>query len=73
METINHLIEVISKFMDGTVFVGLAMLVEMFLRMVKTEKPVGIVHAISGFLKGVAMLFGKIAEMLDKILPQKLK
>jgi hypothetical protein len=72
MTYINHLVEMISNFMSGGVFVTIAMLLEMALRMLKTDKPMGIIHGISGFLKAISGLFGKVAELLDKVLPQKL-
>lgn len=72
MEMIKHLMDVLGSFMSGTAFAALAMVVEMFLRMTKSDKPIGIIHGISGFLKAVGGLFGKVAEMLDKVLPQKL-
>jgi uncharacterized membrane protein (UPF0136 family) len=73
MEFINQLIAKLDVFMSGSVMVTVAMLVEFALRMIKSDKPMGIVHMISGLLKSVGMLFGKVAELLDKVLPQKLK
>jgi chromate transport protein ChrA len=73
MEMIKHLMDVLGSFMSGTAFAAIAMILEMALRLTKSEKPIGIIHMISGFLKAVAGLFSKVAELLDKVLPQNLK
>jgi hypothetical protein len=56
---------------------GVAIVLELVLRLVKSPKPLGIIHSISGVLKKVSQLVGlvassvaKVAELTDKVLPQ---
>ncbi len=46
--------------------------VDFILRMIPSEKPKGIIWLVKDFCKALALLFGKVAEFLDKVLPQKL-
>jgi hypothetical protein len=46
---------------------------EFILRLIPSEKPIGIIHMISGISKKLGGIFGGIASFLDSILPQKLK
>jgi hypothetical protein len=69
---LNQILDFVSnQLMASSVVVGLVL--EFSLRMFKSEKPIGILHAVAGGLKVVAQIFGKVAEFLDKVLPQKLK
>ena len=56
---------------------GVAIVLELVLRLVKSEKPLGIIHSISGILKKVSQLVSlvasavaKMADLTDKVLPQ---
>lgn len=66
----DKILEFISS---GTGAMVLAAIVEFALRFVKSEKPLGILHAIGGILKVFGNLAYKLGEFLDKILPQKTK
>ena len=56
----------------GWTVTDLAIAVESILRLVKTEKPLSIIHLIASILKKVGEIFQKLAELLDKIFPQRL-
>lgn len=73
MEFLQKLIDMVTNFMTTGVFAAVAMIVEMLLRVIKTDKPVGILHFVSGLFKKVAELMMALASLLDKILPQRIK
>jgi hypothetical protein len=73
MEFIQKMIDVVTHFMSTGAFAALAMIIEMLLRVIKTDKPVGILHMISGLFKKVGELMMVVASLLDKVLPQRLK
>ena len=50
-----------------------AIIVEAGLHMIKSDKPLGIAHAIAAGAHKVADIVAGIANFLDKILPQNLK
>lgn len=58
--------------MTGSIAVGVALLFDVLARFVKTDKAKSVIWMISGIFGGLAKIFAKIAEILDKILPQKL-
>lgn len=58
---------------DGQVLAVLVVVVEFGLRLLKTDKPVGIIRAISGILRKVAQVLVFVADLSDKVLPQRLK
>ena len=51
----------------------LAVVVEFVLRLVPSEKPKSIIYLVAGVIKSVGAILVKIGEMLDRVLPQKLK
>lgn len=51
----------------------LAVVVEFVLRLVPSEKPKSIIYLVAGAIKSVGAILVKIGEMLDRVLPQKLK
>jgi hypothetical protein len=66
--------------LSPAIIVLLAGVVEFGLRFIKSEKALGIIHGISGLLLKVAQavgllasLVGKVAELSDKLLGQRLK
>jgi hypothetical protein len=61
-----------------TIIIGVAALVEFALRFIKSEKALGLIHGASFLIKKVsqavglvAALVAKIADLSDKVLPQK--
>lgn len=70
----QSIVDAIMGFLSSPtgVIVG-GVVVEFALRFIKSEKPLGVIHAIGGMLKLFGNLALKIGEFLDKVLPQKLK
>jgi len=51
----------------------IAIVLESALRLVKSEKPLSIAHLVADSLHKIADLCAGLANLLDKVLPQKLK
>lgn len=51
----------------------IAVVVEFILRVVPSKKPMSIAHAVSAAVRTVARVAEKLADVLDKVLPQKTK
>jgi len=51
----------------------IAIVLDTLLRLIKSEKPLSIAHLIAGSLHKIADLCAGLANLLDKVLPQKLK
>ncbi len=69
---INQVLEFLNS-LSGPVLAGAAVALEFILRFIPSAKPLGIAQAIGGALKGLGVLFSKAGEILDKVLPQKIK
>lgn len=80
MDKISALLQAVVNFnVSPAIFAGVAMVVEFLLRMVKSDKPLGLIHTVSGVIVKVAAMLalagqavGKLAELTDKVLPQKI-
>jgi hypothetical protein len=48
-------------------------ILEFFFRMFKTEKPTSMIYLVANCVKKSGELLTKLGEILDKILPQRLK
>lgn len=53
--------------------VSIALVLEFLFRVIPSEKPLSILHLVAKGCRGVALVLGKVADVLDKVLPQKLK
>lgn len=51
----------------------IAMVVEFILRLIPSEKPLSIAHLVGDFAKKIGNVLLMFGDLLDKILPQKLK
>lgn len=71
MEFLNSVMEFLVGH-EGMV-ATLAVVVEFVLRLVPSEKPKSIVYLVAGFIKAAGAVLSKIGELLDQVLPQKLK
>ena len=67
----DKLMEVLNSVGGYTVVLATAL--ELGFRMVKSEKPLSIAYAIAKGAHGLAAVAEKFADLLDKVLPQKLK
>lgn len=69
MEMLNKAMEFMQK---PEVIAVLVFIVEMLMRMIKTQKPWSILHAVKRIMRAVSQALGVMADVLDKILPQKI-
>lgn len=58
---------------EGVLIVGAAAILEVILRAIKSEKPLSIMHLVARVIRALSTLFDKIADLMDKVLPQRLK
>lgn len=58
---------------NGAAVATIAIVLEFAFRMIKSEKPLGILHAVAAIIKKLAAVLTKIAELSDKVLPQKVE
>lgn len=77
----DNIIEVLQKIADfaisPVILGGVAVVVELVLRLVKSDKPLGIIHSASAIVRKVAKMvelvaavIQKVADVTDKVLPQ---
>ncbi len=58
---------------DNPYIWALSLLIELFCRFKKTDKPKGIIHTIAVTARAGARVLSGLAEVSDKIIPQRLK
>lgn len=73
MEFLNELLAKINEFGTGPAMAVIAMMIEMALRLLKTEKPMSLLIVASGFMKSVGGIFVAASGILDKVIPQRIK
>jgi len=69
------MLDTISSYLtpDAAIVTGAAILIELVFRLVKSKKPLSIAHGVAAGARKVSDLCSKLADLLDKVLPQKLK
>lgn len=72
MDFLNHLLAVLPD-PSAPWIVSLSIGLEFLLRLVPSAKPLSILHLVGGAVRVVGSIFTKMADLLDKVLPQKLK
>lgn len=72
MEVLDQVLAFLAS-VSGPALVIIAGVVEFALRFVKSEKPLSILHLVAAGARKVAKILESIANLLDKVLPQKLK
>jgi len=76
MDNIPSLLDQVIAFVNANLMpmvASAAIVVEIIVRLLKTEQPLSVAWVVQKILAKVAELAGKLAEFLDKILPQRLK
>jgi DNA-binding HxlR family transcriptional regulator len=73
MELLNKVLEALNSFGAGPLIATVAVAVEFALRLIKSEKPRSIMYLIADGTKAVGGIISKIGEIMDKVLPQRLK
>lgn len=78
-EVLNKIIEVIPGG-EHALIGALVLAFEFVFRLMPSKKPLSVMHAVAGVLHGVAVVAGlvqlavkKLADLLDKVLPQNLQ
>lgn len=71
MEQLSHISDMIMN-MSPVMISGIAAVLEVVLRLVKSEKPLSILHMLGMGARKIGELLVKIADLSDKILPQRL-
>lgn len=59
--------------MEGAVISGAAVVIELVLRLFKSEKPLSIIYMVAKVMLAVGSLISRAGEFLDKVLPQRTK
>ncbi len=72
MDIINKIIAMIPE-ASPMIIAAVAFTIDMVCRMVKSQKPIGVLYAVSAVVSGLAKLFSKLAALLDKVIPQRLE
>lgn len=73
MDLINHYIEVLSNFSNGSMIGTIAVILEFVMRLVPTDKPKSIFYVLSGVVHLLGQMFNVLGDLLDKLIPQKVK
>lgn len=73
MELLNNVIKAVEGFGSSQFLVSLIVGLEFAFRMIKSDKPLSIMYLVSDGLKKVGELCQKLGQLLDKVLPQRLK
>ena len=71
MDALANFVNQIPGQESSLVAIG-AIAVEFAMRMWPTKNPAGLIHTVVGGCRLIATGLGKIADLLDKILPQKM-
>ena len=66
---LDTLIDLVPE--GGTALVVVSAVLEILLRLFKSQKPLSILLVIAGVLKQLMMLFEKLAALIDKVIPQR--
>lgn len=73
MEMMNKVMEWLNGAMNAPVLMSVAIAIEFAMRIIKSEKPLSIAYMISDGLKKVGEIMSKCGQLMDKVLPQRLK
>jgi len=73
MELLNKVLEILATLDSSAAIATAAVVVEFILRLVPSTKPLSILHVIADGIRVVGQIATKAADLLDKVLPQRLK
>jgi hypothetical protein len=72
MELLNHYLGVVNNnILPAAAGLGLAL--ELGMRLMPTKKPMSAAYVLADALKKIGEICTKLGEMLDRVLPQKVK
>lgn len=71
----QSIIDMISHILDSAIGKGAAitLALDFILRLFKSQKPLSVAYAIAALARGISGILLKFAELLDKVLPQRVK
>jgi hypothetical protein len=72
MEVLTKIAEVLGH-ISPVVITILVFVFETAFRFMKTEKPKSIIYLVGSAFKALGVIFTKLGEVSDKVLPQKVK
>lgn len=68
----ESIIKVLEGLLNPATLAVIAVVVEFSLRLIKSEKPLSILHLIAAGLHQVSKIAELVAQLLDRVLPQRL-
>jgi hypothetical protein len=71
MDFLNHLISILPA-PSAPVVATIALVAEFAMRLIPSEKPLGLIHGAAALVRGAGTLLGKLADLSDAVFPQKL-
>lgn len=71
MEALNQILNHIPA-VDAPILSTIAVILEFAMRLIPSQKPLSIMHLIGRAVRLVGAICMKAADMMDKVLPQKL-
>jgi len=72
MEFLDQVLALLSG-INGAAIATIAIVLDFAFRLIKSPKPLGVIHFVAGVVKQLAAVLTKIAEISDKVLPQKVE
>jgi hypothetical protein len=69
---LNHLLSMIPD-VNAPILATAAVVIELMLRFIPSQKPLGILHMVGGAFNLVGAIFMKVGALFDKVLPQNIK
>lgn len=70
---LQHILDLVSKASVSQQLGIIALAVEMGLRLIKSDKPLSLLYTLADGLGMIAQISVKGADLLNKVLPQRLK
>ena len=71
-DLLTQALDAIPAFDAGVVVVG-AIVLEGACRVLKTKKPIGVLHSVRGVLIGVGNIADRLVSVTDQLLPQRIQ
>jgi hypothetical protein len=72
MEILDQVLAVLGS-INGAAIATIAIVLEFAFRMIKSPKPLGILHLVAAFARKLSQVLGAVADLSDKVLPQKVE
>lgn len=73
METLTKILESMNHVISAPVLASIAVGLEIVFRMMKTEKPMSWLYVVSDVFKKSGEILSKAGQVMDKVLPQRVK